>query len=167
MDKWLLGKGGDGFLCCPLQHASKCVHTQVCQGHRVHGKNAQYTAPYHTRLHHTTPHHASSALKPSQPTCIAPNLFFSFSFFLSYSRTFFISLSSSLPLSPPLSLSLYLSHSYSLSSTLSLSSLLLSYLQLTDALVLANDHIFITGSITPKYPTGRYTYITRYRCIHD
>ena len=92
MDKWLLGKGGDGFLCCPLQHASKCVHAQVCQGNRVHGKNAQYTAPYHTILDYTTPHHARCALKPSQPIYIAPNLFFSFSFFLSYSRTLFTSL---------------------------------------------------------------------------
>lgn len=41
------------------------------------------------------------------------------------------------------------------------------FLQLTDALVLANDHIFITGSITPKYPTGRctqYPTLSMYMC---
>ena len=33
---------------------------------------------------------------------------------------------------------------------------ILQYFQLTDALVLANDHVFISGTKTAAYPDGRY-----------
>jgi hypothetical protein len=115
----------------------------------------KHTAPHHSIQYQTTKNSCKNELlKPNQPTCIAPIFLFIFlSLLLAYDLFF----SPFLPYS--FSFSLSLSHSYFLSFSLSLPlSLLLSNLQLTDALVLANDHIFITGSITPKYPTGRYTH---------
>jgi hypothetical protein len=136
------------------------VYTHKCV------KAIEFMVRMHSAPHHTIPYQTAKnsckheLLKPKQPPYIAPFFFLSFSlpFFLSLLRSFYLSL-------PPL-LFLFLFPFLFFPSFLTLTfflylsiplPLILSILQLTDALVLANDHIFITGSITPKYPTGRYT----------